>query len=567
MRSKVFRLHVALGAAAVTVAACGSATSPPGLAAKGRVTVPESSVPYGGTLIDGAQLASSDNLTSYDPGLVTSVNQAEVTAAVFQGLTAFDYTDPIHPVLKGLSASKWTSNSTATQYTFTIRKGLEFSNGDPVLPSSFKYAWERNGSKQLASDYGYLIDYVKGGADLQDGKVSTLPAIVADDNAMTLTVTLDHPESDFAEIVTHQFFFPLPERVLRAYGAKHHGDTSNWSRDEVMIGNGPFKLAAIPNDQQVVLVRNPNWSGDIHGDTRPHLDKIVFKVSKDDTSAYTAFKAGDVDTGPIPAGSDAEALRNYANDASVPQLGVAYFQFGWTDKQLSGPKNLKLRQAISLAIDRQQIVEKLSQGREVPATGLVPPGIPGYAPGLCDYCTYDPQRAKQLIAEWKQAGGTTSTPIAIDYNTGYGVENLVAIVENDLQAIGLKVKANPVSENYDDVMVKGGCHLCRTAWFADYPTYGNFTFDLFSTDSVGGNNEGSFSDPHFDDLLTTALGDTNTTRQADEYHAAERYLLNTVTAAVPLYWYRGSTVFSPKVLNYDVNPLGIVDWARVGVKK
>jgi oligopeptide transport system substrate-binding protein len=160
-------------------------------------------VPEGGTLIDGAQL-QADNLTSYDPGQVQTLDESQVTTAIYDGLTEFDFTDKTNPVLKAQVAEKWESNADATQFTFTVKKGQTFSNGDPVLPSSFKYAWVRNGQADFASPYGYLINYVKGGADLQKGTVTNLDsAIVADDTAMTLKVTLEAPQADFPAIVSH----------------------------------------------------------------------------------------------------------------------------------------------------------------------------------------------------------------------------------------------------------------------------------------------------------------------------------------------------------------------------
>ena len=109
--------------------------------------------------------------TSFDPGSCRPSTRSQVTNALFDGLTDFDFTDKCAAGAQGPVAEKWESNADATEFTFKIKEGLKFSNGEPVLPSSFKIAWERNGSKELASPYGYLINYVKGGADLQEGTV------------------------------------------------------------------------------------------------------------------------------------------------------------------------------------------------------------------------------------------------------------------------------------------------------------------------------------------------------------------------------------------------------------
>jgi len=539
------------------VAACSSSKSDTAT----TNTSESAAVPEGGTLIDGAQL-QADNLTSYDPGQVQTLDESQITTAVYDGLTEFDYTDKENPVLKPQVASKWESNADATEYTFTIKPGQTFSNGDPVLPSSFKYAWNRNGQADFASPYGYLINYVKGGKDLQDGTITDLGgAIVADDTAMTLKVTLEAPQADFPAIVSHPFFGPLPEKVVSQLT-----DQTQWNK-MIMIGNGPFKMEAPANEQQVVLVRNDSWAGDVYGNTKAKLDKIIFKVSKDVQSGYTDFESGNTDTATIPPGQFGPAQQNYGNTVKSPTLGAYFFDFGFTDPQIGGDKNVLLRQAISQAIDREQINDKVYEGTRNLSTGVTPPGIPGFKADICKYCTFDQAAAQKAFDDWKAAGNSLSGPITLDYNTGAGHEDVVAIVQDNLKAIGIETNTNPVSQKYFGTMADGGCHVCRAGWYADYPTYGNFMFDLYSTASLGGNNNGSFSDPKFDALVNQAQAQPDDTKRAELYQQAEDYLLNTAIATIPINWYTGDQVFNKdKVVNYDQPPLGIIQWQLVGVK-
>ncbi|MGZ4707196.1 MAG: peptide ABC transporter substrate-binding protein [Acidimicrobiales bacterium] len=540
------------------VAACSSSKSD---TATTDTSTASAEVPTGGTLIDGAQL-QADNLTSYDPGQVQTLDESQVTTALYDGLTEFDYSDKQNPVLKGQVASKWESNANATEFTFTIKPGQQFSNGDPVLPSSFKYAWNRNGQADFASPYGYLINYVKGGKALQDGTITDLgDAIVADDTAMTLKVTLEAPQADFPAIVSHPFFGPLPEKVVSQLT-----DQTQWNK-MIMIGNGPFKMEAPANEQQVVLVRNDKWAGDVYGNTSAKLDKIIFKISKDVQSGYTDFESGNVDTATIPPGQFGPAQQNYGNTVKSPTLGAYFFDFGFTDPQIAGDKNVLLRQAISQAIDREQINNKVYEGTRNLSTGVTPPGIPGFKADICKYCSFDQAAAQKAFDDWKAAGNSLSGPITIDFNTGAGHEDVVAIVQDNLKAIGIDTKTNPVSQKYFGTMAAGGCHVCRAGWYADYPTYGNFMFDLYSTASVGGNNNGSFSDPKFDDLVNQAQAQPDDTKRAELYQQAEDYLLNTAIATVPINWYTGDQVYNKdKVVNYDQPPLGIIQWQLVGVK-
>ena len=166
-------------------------------------TIEYEDAPVGGELVDYAQLSSAGDNTSFDPGAVQTLDEAQITNALFDGLLEFDYSDTCNPVLKPLVAEDLPEvNDDATVFTFKIKDGLEFSNGEAIKPSNFKIAWERAGSAELASSYGYLMAMIKGGSELLDGTVDTLDSIVADDDAMTLEVTLESPQADFPAITT-----------------------------------------------------------------------------------------------------------------------------------------------------------------------------------------------------------------------------------------------------------------------------------------------------------------------------------------------------------------------------
>jgi oligopeptide transport system substrate-binding protein len=339
-------------------------------------------------------------------------------------------------------------------------------------------------------------------------------------------------------------------------------DQTQWDKG-IMVGNGPFRQTTPKTDQEVKIVRNPKWAGSVTGVKQAALDEIDFKISKDIESAYTAFESGELMTASIPPGHYADAQANYPNTVKSPTLGAYYFDFGSTDPMISGPENLKLRQAISLAIDRDEINQKVYEGTRNDSTGIVMPGIPGFKEDLCKYCTYNVDEAKKLLQEWKDAGGTLSGPITIDLNSGNGNEDVVAVIVSNLAAIGIEATPNPISEKYFGTMADGGCHFCRAGWYADYPAYSTFMVDLYSTAALGGNNLGSFSDPKFDALLAQAQGTVDDEARYKLYQEAESYLLNDVTVVAPINWYVGDQVYNEKVGNFDQPPLGIINWESV----
>jgi ABC-type oligopeptide transport system substrate-binding subunit len=536
--------------------------------------------PSGGTFTDYAFMSDSGTNTSFDPGVVQTLNESQITTALYDGLTDFDFTEKCAPELKGAVAESWEANDDATEFTFKIKDDQVFSDGTPVLPSSFKSGWERAGSPKLASPYGYLIGYLKGGAQWLSGcnddpapedpadckdpvdESKGLESIVADDDAMTLEVTLDAPNADFPSIVSHPFFSPVNKADLAKIG-----QTTGWGTKGLTIGNGPFKLEKA-DSQEVVLVPNDKWAGNVYGDTEVKLDKLVFKQTIDVETAYQAFEAGEGDDAPVPSGKFQDALAAYKNNTiEDPNLGSYYFDFGQDDPQVGGEENVKLRQAISLAIDRDELNQKVYENTRTVSTGLVPPGTPGYKEGLCDYCKLDVEQAKKLYQEWQDAGNKLTKPIQINFNEGGSHGDVAAIIQADLKKnLGIQTELASVAEDYfKEVAKPGGCQFCRSGWYADYPTYGNFMVDLFGKASIGSNNFGRFDNADFEDLIAKAQAETDDTKRGELYNQAEELMLNDETAAVPLVWYTGAQVFRDNVQNFDQPPLGIMLWERVSV--
>ena len=521
--------------------------------------------PEGGEFVDYAQLASAGDNTSFDPGAVQTLDESQITGALFDGLTDFDFTDTCNPELKPLVAESFEANDDATVFTFKIKDDQKFSNGEPVLPHNFKQGWERAGSQELASSYGYLMAYVKGGADLLEGTVDTLDSIVADDDAMTLEVTLESPLADFPAIVSFSSFSPIADEDIARVG-----NTTGWGDKGAVIGNGPFKFesAGSPDSGEVVLVRNDDWAGNVLGDTKAKLDKITFKLTTDVESAYQAFDSGEGDNATIPGGKYAEATAKYPNDTKSPQLGTYFFDFGFDDPVVGGEENIKLRQAISMAVDREEINQKAYEGARIVSTGITPPGIPGFKADIGEYAKTDAAEAKKLYDEWVADGGTLDGPIKISFNSGGSHQTVVEIMQANIKdVLGVDIELNPIDEDYFKVIAKeGACQICRSGWYADYPTYGNFMVDLFGAVSIDGNNLGRHNDPKFEELLANALKETDATKRGEYYQQSEEQLLNGTVSAIPLNWYTGDHVFRDTIVNYDQQPLGNVLWEKIGKK-
>jgi len=493
-----------------------------------------------------------------DPALNVTLDAYQVVNALYDGLTDVDATDPNNPVIAPHVAESYEANDDATVWTFHIRDGVEFSDGEQVLPSSFQRAWERASDPDFAGDYSYLFGFIEGGDAKLAGDADTLTGVEADDDTMTLTVTLSAPYSNFDAVAGFQIFFPMPSAV------DDLPDQNDWENG-LMIGNGPYMMDAPRTDEEIVLVKNPNWAGDINQDTwDDRLDTITFVTSADPDTAYNAFEAGEGDNANIPPARTNEARDNYGTTLDVHILGSYHFNFNFRNDLVGGDDNLLFRQAISQAIDREEINNAVYDGSRTLPTGITPQGIPGFAPDLCDYCTYDPEAAQQAMDDWEAAGNSQSEPLPIQFNRDAGHEPVVQIIVDNLAAVGIDAVADPRdSETYFTQLADGECVFCRAGWFADYPTYDNFMYDLYHQDSLGGNNDGFISDD-FDALVDEAKQTVDRDAQADLFHQAEDILLNQEIGAVPINWYNGDYVYNnERITNFPQTNFGLILWEQI----
>jgi oligopeptide transport system substrate-binding protein len=508
----------------------------------------------GGELIDGAQFPQGTP-AHLEPALNAELDSYQVIRLMYDGLTDIDaLTDPEHPTTMPHQAESYESNEDATVWTFHLKEGLAFADGEPILPSTYLRSWER--AATLEGDYSYLFDFIEGGNELRTGAADTLSGVVADDDAMTLTVTLSAPFAEFDAVAGFQIFRPVPEAAVEA-GV----DFENTA----MVGSGAYTMETPRNDQEIVLVKNDAWAGDFNGntwDTRP--DTIRFVISADADTTFNALEAGELMSATVPAGRSQDALDNWGNSLTVAQISSYHFNFNFRDERVGGEENLLFRQAISQAIDRDAINEAVFNGVRIVSTGITPPGIPGFKENICDFCAYDPAAAQAAFDEWVAAGNAQDGPLPIQLNDGSYHNAVVDIIVENLAAIGIEAVPDPQpSEGYfSDFLGGGGCVFCRVGWIADYPTYSNFTLDIYGTPALDGNNYG-YSNPAFDDLVAEAMATVDPDIRAGLFNQAEELLLNTDIMAVPINWYVGDQAWDEsKVEGYYQDVLGFVHFEQ-----
>ena len=504
------------------------------------------------TYID-CQLFGAGEPDHIDPALTSTLVGANVATMLFDGLTDTDANGNLY----GEVASKWKTTDGAKTWVFTLKKNLKFSNGEAVLPSSFVNGWKRSMDSKLASEVAYHGDFILGMNTYSSGK-GAFPSssVVADDKAMTLTVKMENPTADWPSIVGHSVFSPIPTSMVGASDKVEEDGTK-------LVGNGPFMLDKAITKRaggEVVIVPNPNYGG-----KASLLSKVTFKISSDVNAAYNAFASGQCDNGPIPAGRYSELLGKWGTKGVKTTLGTDYWGFNWEDPIVGGTKNKYLRSAISKAIDRDQISSVIYQGVRKPASGLLPPGLPGYKSGQGLTNSRDLDGAKADYKKWLALGNKTPAPIRLSYNDGAGWDKVASIIIANLKDVGIPAKLDPFAADgtYFSKMRKGQGQMIRAGWFADYAIADNFLYPLLHTNSIGGDNLERYSSSTFDSLINSARSSTNKSFAESQYRRAEvQALRNDVVITQTVN--RGiAAVLASSTSVFPITPLGMIVFDQI----
>jgi oligopeptide transport system substrate-binding protein len=469
--------------------------------------------------------------TAIDPYNVQESEGSLVAKQLFTGLVQVQPNGDEYPGV----AQSWESNDNCTQWTFALKPNQTFSNGEALTSASFKRGWERTSAKASASEVSYHLDQVQGYDEMQAGTAQQLSGVNATD-PNSLVVSLKEPNCEFELRTAHPALSPIPTVA---------GGADNATYNDLPIGNGPFKMdGAWRHDQGIRLVRNDTYTAG----EKANLDAVEITITPADTGAdteYNGFRNGQFDWARMPTPVYQQAQAEFDPQGkwlSRKTAGINFLVVNVTKPPLD---TVAARKAVSMAIDRAAITAGVFQGGQSPATAFVPPSFPQtYQPGVCDACTFDPERAKQLAQE---AGFQPGTEIEFQFNTGGGHEEWTAAVRQQIeQNLGIKVNYEGVPfrdllDNQQSPTVTG---ISRLAWSADYPTAANFLTPLLATRSIGaaspndpalGDNRGRYSNPEFDRLMDQASATKDEAQRDDLYKQAEKIAIGDDLALIPMF--------------------------------
>jgi oligopeptide transport system substrate-binding protein len=497
------------------------------------------------------------------PSNTTETCGGNVIDAVFAKLVHYD-AETAKPEMDVAESIETTDNQ---NFTIKLKTGWKFHDGTDIKAKNFVDAWNYAAYGPNAQSSGYFMEPIEGFADLQcagtanpddpcEGftpKAETMSGLVVVDDT-TFTVKTALKVANFPVRVGYSAFSPLPDVFFAdpvAFGDKP-------------VGSGPYKLDSWTKEQSIVLSKFADYSGDFGG----QVDKITFKIYQDADAAYNDVLANNLDiTDEIPASALIDDKfktdlpdRNAQKETGVIQtVTVAPVK---VDPNYADPK---IRQAISMAIDRETIIKQIFNNTRVPATGWVSPVVDGFKAGQCgEFCTYDPAKAKALLDE---AGGFKGEKITLSYNADAAHKEWTEATCNSIkQALGVECVATGVVDfatfraEITDRKMEG---MFRTGWQMDYPSIENFLAPIFATGSSS--NDGDYSNPAFDKLLQDAAAETDAAASNAKYQEAEA-LLAADMPSIPM-WYGKTTMgWSENVTGVAITAFGTIDFGTVSVK-
>ncbi|MFL6122271.1 ABC transporter substrate-binding protein [Actinophytocola sp.] len=467
--------------------------------------------------------------TAIDPYNAQESEGILVASHLFTGLTITTYDGKVEPGV----ADKWETNNDCTQWTFDLKTGTKFHNGEEVTAESFKRGWERVAAKDSASEVSYHMDEIEGFDEMQAGTATTLSGVDASDPAK-LVVKLSAADCEWYVRTSHTVFSPVPSTAGTP--------TSNPAYVDQPIGNGPFMMdGPWQHNQGIKLKRFDGYTVQ----DPANLDEVEISITPNGAAdEYAGYQNGQFDWARMPTPVLSQARATYESKGqwiTRNTNGMNYLLVMVTQKPLD---SAKARKAISMAIDRNAIINGVFKGSQSPSTSLVPPAFQdAYQPGVCGACHYDLDEAKKLA---KEAGLTAGTKLNFQFNTGGGHEEWTAAVADQLKKnLGLDVELKGVqfTDLLNNEQQPGSSGLYRAAWGADYATPGNFLEPLLSTGAIGakadqptvGDNRGRYSNKKFDDLLKNAKKEKDEGKRTDLYQQAEKIAIGDDQALIPLW--------------------------------
>lgn len=484
-----------------------------------------------------------------DPQIVTGVPENKIVNALFEGLVAYG---PEGQGTVPAAAESWTISDDGLVYTFKLQPEGRWSNGEPVTATDFVRSYQRILSPELASEYSNKLYPVVGALEFNQGKLKDFSQTgfkALDDR--TLQITLKRRTSFLLESMKHYAWFPVPVATIEKFGGLTRKGSA-WTRPENIVGNGPFVLKEWSMQQRIVVEASPTyWDR-----AALKLTKITFVPTENIDTEERMFRTGQLDkTYELPLDKTdvyRQAPKNYLR--IDPMLGIYFFRLNTTRPPLT---DKRVRKALALAINREQIVQRVIKQDQQPAYNACPP-MESFTSSA--RLVGDVALARQLLAEAGYPDGKGMPKLELLYNTSQNHRKIAEALQQMWRThLGIDVGlANQEWKVYLDSQDTLSYTICRAGWLADYADPNTF-FDMWRTGD--GNNDTGFSNAEYDRLLEVALNAPTEAERMATYSKMDAILMDEVPF-IPLYFYTRAFAINPN-LNYPQNVIETPNWKFV----
>ena len=478
---------------------------------------------------------------SLDPQRAEDAFSYDVLRDLYEGLVISDPEGEVLPA----AAVAWKIDADGTRYTFSLRSNARWSNGDPVIAADFVAALQRAMDPATASGAADLLRAIRNAPEILAGKLPTTQLGVRAMDDHTLEIMLSRPVPFFPDMLTNTVAFPVHRSMVAG--------SSGFSAPGLTISNGPYRLAALTPGANMRLTRNPYyWDS-----TSVAFDEIQYEFVPDENAEYTRFRAGELDvTNTVPE-------QRFEQLSKVPGSGLQhratlatfYFTFNVDRGPLRGKPTL--REALSLAIDREAITSLITKAGQVPAYSLVPAGVWNYSPAAYDWQQAKHadrlSRARTLYAE---AGYSAQRPLQLRllYNENELVQRVcLAIAAMWKEALGAQVEL--IQMEFKAYLAARAdpaqWDVVRVGWTADYNDASTF-LDTMTRESP--QNFGRWFDPRYASLLAAAASEADGARRRATLQQAEALMLADYPL-LPVYFYVTRRLVQPHIAAPAINPM------------
>ena len=567
MKMKKFVAVAVAGCMAATLAACGSTASTSSAAAsestEGATAEAAAETTATGS---GFTVQLGPNPETLDPALNSSVDGANTIITIFEPLLLIDEENKVIPG----QAESYEKSPDGLTWTFHMRDGLKWSDGSDLTAKDFEYSFKRMADPNTAAPYAATavgmiagFDEAQGNPDPETGEPTTDPnpdalQVVASEDGKTLTVTLSYPCSYFDKLAAFAALSPVQEATVEANG-------DGWcTSPDTFVCNGPYMITDWTPSERIVLSKNPNYVGGWDS-SKIVSDTITLLLLEDSSASYAAYNSGeaqlvkDVPTDEIPSLTKAEDGGDFYVDSI---LGTYYISL---NDQREPFTDVRVRKALSLAIDRDYVANVIMQGTYSPAYNIVGPGIVdaeegtmfidnanGGEPYIGEDYEANLEEAKSLLAEAGYPNGEGFPTITYSANdAGYHIP-VAEYLQQAWSELGITMNIDKVDwASFLPLRRAGDYDISRNGWVMDYNDASNM-LELFTTGN--GNNDGKYSNPEFDAAIEASKVADKTVHY-EQLHKAEDILMEDM-GCIPVAYYNDFWLQSPSLKGTWHSPYG-----------